>query len=56
MTHHFGDQAAASDFLRQQGVPGIKFLDQGSRSGEKGTRNFVVFPGEEQHLNILSRD
>lgn len=56
MTHHFGDQAAASDFLRQQGVPGIKYLDAGSRAGEKGTRNFVVFPGEEQHLNILSRD
>jgi len=56
MTHHFGNQAAASDFLRQQGVPGIKFLDQGSRGAGKGTRNFVVFPGEEQHLNILSRD
>lgn len=56
MTHHFGDQAAASDFLRQQGIPGIKYLDAGSRAGEKGTRNFVVFPGEEQHLNILSRD
>jgi hypothetical protein len=56
MTHHLGDQAAASDFLRQQGVPGIKYLDAGSRKGEKGTRNFVVFPGEEQRLNILSRD
>ena len=56
MTHHLGDQAAASDFLRQQGVPGIKYLDAGSRKGEKGTRNFVVFPGEEQSLNILSRD
>jgi len=56
MTHHFGDQAAASDFLRQQGVPGIKYLDAGSRDGGKGTRNFVVFPGEEQNLTILSRD
>jgi hypothetical protein len=56
MTHHFGDQAAASDFLRQQGVPGIKFLDQGSRAAEKGTRNFVVFPGEEQNLTILERN
>lgn len=56
MTHHFGDQAAASDFLRQQGVPGIKYLDAGSRSGEKGTRNFVVFPGEEQNLTVLERN
>lgn len=56
MTHHFGDQAAASDFLRQQGVPGIKYFDAGSRDGGKGTRNFVVFPGEEQHLTILERN
>ena len=55
MTHHFGDQAAASEFLRQQGVPGIKYLDASSRIGGNGTRNFVVFPGEEQHLNILER-
>jgi len=42
--------------LQRLGVPGVKFLDQGSRGVGQGTRNFVVFPGEEQHLNILSRD
>jgi hypothetical protein len=50
------NQAQASEYLRSLGIPGIKYLDQGSRAVEKGTRNFVVFPGEEQHLNILSRN
>jgi hypothetical protein len=50
------NQAQASEYMRSLGIPGIKYLDAGSRSGEKGTRNFVVFPGEEQSLNILSRD
>jgi hypothetical protein len=42
--------------LQRLGVPGVKFLDQGSRGVGQGTRNFVVFPGEEQNLSILSRD
>jgi hypothetical protein len=34
----------ASDLLRQAGVPGIKYLDAGSRfSGGEGTRNYVTF-------------
>ena len=56
MTHHFGDQAAASDFLRQQGIPGIRYLDAGSRGTGQGTRNFVVFPGEEGNLTIKKRE
>ena len=51
-----GGEANASERLRSLGIPGIKYLDAGSRAGEKGTRNFVVFPGEEQHLTILERD
>ena len=49
-------QQIASEQLRQAGIPGIKYLDAGSRASEKGTRNFVVFPGEEQSLTILERD
>jgi len=45
----------ASERLRQMGIPGIKYLDAGSRDAKKGTRNFVVFPGEEKHLKILER-
>ena len=48
--------ADASELLRSAGIPGIKYLDQGSRAGGKGTSNFVVFPGNEEMLNILSRE
>jgi hypothetical protein len=47
---------AASQWFRSQGVPGIRFLDQSSRGGGDGTRNIVVFPGEEQAVKILSRE
>lgn len=49
-------QAPASERLRKLGIPGIKYLDQGSRKEGKGTRNFVVFPGEEKKVKILKRD
>jgi hypothetical protein len=35
--------AAISQTLRSYGIPGIRYLDQGSRAGGKGTSNFVVF-------------
>lgn len=46
---------AVSDFFKSQGIPGIKYLDAGSRSVGEGTRNFVVFPGEEESVKILER-
>ena len=33
----------ASEYLLSKGIKGIKYLDQGSRQGGKGTSNFVVF-------------
>ncbi len=33
----------ASQMLREAGIPGIKYLDQGSRGAGEGTRNYVVF-------------
>jgi hypothetical protein len=43
--------------MRQLGIPGIKYLDAGSRGqGGTGTRNFVVFPGEEKKVKILKRE
>jgi len=51
-----GSAKKASDLLRQQGIPGIKYFDAGSRTSKQGTRNFVVFPGEEQNLTILERN
>lgn len=44
--------AAFSEFLRKKGIPGIKYLDEGSRDAKEGTRNFVVFPGNEHLLSI----
>jgi len=42
--------------LRQAGIPGIRYLDAGSRGNKgDGTRNFVVFPGEEKKVRILER-
>jgi hypothetical protein len=43
--------------LQKAGIPGIKYLDAGSRGqGGSGTRNFVVFPGEEKKVKILKRE
>jgi hypothetical protein len=49
-------ERAASEMLRQAGIPGIRYLDAGSRGGPDRTRNIVVFPGEESKVKILKRD
>lgn len=48
-------RAEVSRRLQQAGIPGIRYLDAGSRDGGSGTRNFVVFPGEEKKVRILER-
>ena len=45
--------AQASEVMKRAGIPGIRYLDQGSRTGG-GTSNFVVF--DPKHMNILERD
>ena len=37
-----GDKEAAA-YLHSQGVPGIKYLDQGSREAGEGSHNYVIF-------------
>lgn len=49
-------RAAGAELMRQSGVPGIRYLDQGSRGTGEGTSNFVVFPGNEDLLTILKRN
>ena len=50
-------EAIVAERLRQAGIPGIKYRDAGSRGqGGTGTRNFVVFPGEEKKVKILKRE
>jgi hypothetical protein len=41
------------DQLRQAGIPGIKYLDQGSRGTSGGTRNFVVF--DDKLIDIIKK-
>lgn len=50
------EPGASERALRNMGIPGVKYLDAGSRGKNGGTRNFVVFPGEEQNLKILKRE
>lgn len=38
-----GDVSGASRLLREAGIPGIRYLDQGSRGAGEGSRNYVVF-------------
>jgi hypothetical protein len=49
-----GDPAAmASEALRQAGIPGIRYLDQGSRGAGEGSHNYVVF--DANTMNIIRR-
>lgn len=34
---------SAAETMRKAGIPGIKYLDQGSRAAGEGSRNYVVF-------------
>ena len=47
------DPAAAAQALHQAGIPGIRYLDQGSRGSGEGTRNSVVF--DAATMNIIRR-
>lgn len=41
--------------LMEAGVPGVRYLDQGSRAAGDGTRNYVIFPGAEDRIRILRK-
>jgi hypothetical protein len=49
----YGPQS--SQVLREAGIPGVKYLDEGSRGAGDGTRNYVVFPGNEHLIAILKK-
>lgn len=49
------DMAEAASALRKAGIPGIRYLDHGSRSIGEGTRNYVIFPGAEDSIRILRK-
>lgn len=52
----FDTPEAASKNLQRLGITGIRYLDGGSRGTGAGTSNFVVFPGNENLLQILERN
>ena len=49
-----GSEKDASDFLRGMGIPGIRYLDQGSRASGAGTYNYVVF--DESKIKIIAEN
>lgn len=49
----YNAQRLAAERLRQAGVPGIRYLDQGSRRTGDGTSNYVVF--DDGIIDILNR-
>jgi hypothetical protein len=52
-----GEMPKVAQFLKGKGLVGVKYQDAGSRGqGGSGTRNFVVFPGEEKKVKILRRE
>lgn len=44
----------ASGRLHATGIPGIRYLDKGSRAAGEGTRNFVIF--DDKHIDIIDRN
>ena len=49
----FDYQKKFSNVLKRKGIPGIKYLDAGSRGTSDATRNFVVF--DENLINIVKK-
>jgi len=49
-----GGEKNVAEFLRKNGISGIRYLDQGSLAGGAGTSNFVVF--DPAHMNIIGRE
>ncbi len=41
--------------LRDAGIPGIRYLDQGSRGKGEGSYNYVIFPGNEHLISIIKK-
>jgi hypothetical protein len=51
-----GGASGAAELFKGAGIPGVRYLDGGSRGAGQGTSNFVVFPGNENMMTILERN
>jgi hypothetical protein len=56
LVEYHGTPDSASKALSEKGLPGIRYLDGGSRGAGTGSSNYVVFAGEEEALKILERN
>lgn len=52
---HGSPQRASDALVANYGIPGVKYLDYGSRGNVGDTRNFVVFPKAEDSIRILRK-
>lgn len=55
LADQYGHDKAAK-MMRDAGIPGIRYLDGGSRGAGQGSSNYVIFPGNESLLKILERN
>ncbi len=53
LVQKLGDPSAATSYLQNKGIPGIRYLDQGSRASGQGTNNYVVF--DDKLINIIRK-
>jgi len=53
LNRHAGSPDAARTAFKDSGIPGIRYLDQGSRSAGDGSRNYVVF--DDSLIDILKK-
>jgi len=52
-----GSQERASKYLASKGIPGLRYLDQGSRTAKEGTRNMVIWDEDLlKRIKVLERD
>jgi len=47
-------RGASEEVLKNAGIPGIRYLDQGSRTAGEGSRNYVVF--DDKLIEIVVKD
>ena len=52
---HGGPAGASHVMHKEFGIPGVKYLDQGSRFDGSFTHNYVVFPDAEDSIRILRK-
>lgn len=53
LTKRFLSDAGTSRVLEKSGIPGIRYLDQGSRAAGQGTSNYVIF--NDKLIDILRK-